>query len=99
MNKSQINKFSELFKVLSDSNRLSLVTRLCQCREANVSELSTCCSIDLSVVSRHLSKLKNAGILGAKKRGKEVYYELKASDLSQMLRELADEIEKADCCQ
>lgn len=98
MNKERINKFSELFKVLSDSNRLSLVTHLCQCREANVSELSSCCSIDLSVVSRHLSKLKNVGVLGAKKRGKEVYYELQASDLSKMLRELADEIDKAECC-
>lgn len=98
MKKNQLNKYSDLFKVLSDSNRLSLVTHLCQCREANVSELSTCCSIDLSVVSRHLSKLKSVGILGAKKKGKEVYYEFKASELSHLLRELADEIDKADCC-
>ena len=98
MKKNKLNKFSEIFKVLSDSNRLSLITHLCQCREANVGELSKCCSIDLSVVSRHLSKLKNAGVLSANKKGKEVYYELKASDLSRMLRELADEIEKADCC-
>lgn len=98
MKKKDIDKFSELFKVLSDSNRLSLVRHLCGCREANVSELSSCCSIDLSVVSRHLSKLKNVGVLGANKKGKEVFYELNASKLSKMLRELADEIEKTDCC-
>lgn len=92
-------KFSHLFKVLSDPNRLNLVTELCRCREANVSELSLCCSIDVSVVSRHLAKLKGAGVLGAHKKGKEVFYDLKGAELAALLRELADEIEQATCCQ
>ena len=98
MKKKTIDKFSHLFKVLSDPNRLSMIRHLCGCREANVGELSSCCSIDVSVVSRHLSKLKEAGVLGARKEGKEVFYDLKAAYLAKMLRELADEIEKADCC-
>ncbi|MCB9091413.1 MAG: winged helix-turn-helix transcriptional regulator [Halobacteriovoraceae bacterium] len=98
MKKKDIEKFSTLFKVLSDSNRLSMIQHLCGCREANVGEISRCCSIDLSVVSRHLSKLKNVGVLSAHKKGKEVYYDLNASDLAKILRELADEIEKTDCC-
>ena len=98
MKDKDIEKFSALFKVLSDSNRLGLIRHLCSCREANVSELSQCCSIDLSVVSRHLAKLKSAGVLSANKKGKEVFYGLNASELAQMLRELAFEIEKSDCC-
>ncbi len=99
MKKKDIEKLSDLFKVLSDPNRLNLIAHLCRCREANVGELSKCCSIDLSVVSRHLSKLKQTGILGASKKGKEVFYDLKASDLAGMLRELADEIEEStNCC-
>jgi ArsR family transcriptional regulator len=94
----KLNKYSALFKVLGDSNRLKMVEYLCGCREANVGELSNCCSIDVSVVSRHLSKLKNEGILGANKKGKEVYYDLKRSELADLLRELADEIENASCC-
>lgn len=92
-------KRCSLFKVLSDPNRLSLISHLCGRREANVSELSKCCSIDLSVVSRHLSKLKGAGVLEASKKGKEVFYQLNSKDLVKALRELADEIEKSpDCC-
>lgn len=98
MKKLNPNKFLDLFKVLSDPNRLGLVFELSQCREASVSELSQCCSIDLSVVSRHLSKLKGAGVLGANKKGKEVFYDLKRKDLAKVLRELADEIEKSSCC-
>jgi ArsR family transcriptional regulator len=92
------NKISDLFKVLSDPNRLRLVTHLCNCNEANVGELAECCSIDLSVVSRHLTKLKSAGILGANKKGKEVFYDLNANELVSILRELADEIEKSTSC-
>jgi ArsR family transcriptional regulator len=90
-----VKKLTSLFKVLSDPNRMSLIAHLCGCREANVGELSKCCAIDLSVVSRHLSKLKEMGILGANKKGKEVFYDLKSQDLVKMLRELADEIEKS----
>jgi ArsR family transcriptional regulator len=98
MKNLNLSKFSNLFKALSDPNRLGLVFELCKCQEANVGSLSQCCSIDFSVVSRHLSKLKGAGIVGAKKKGKEVYYDLKREDLAKVLRELADEIEKSSCC-
>lgn len=98
MKKKDIKKLSSLFKVLSDSNRLSMVHHLCGCREAKVGDLASCCSIDLSVVSRHLSKLKEVGVLGARKEGKEVFYDLKRSELAQILRELADEIENSNCC-
>lgn len=98
--KTDIKKLTELFKVLSDPNRLNLIRHLCGCREANVGELSKCCSIDLSVVSRHLSKLKGTGLLGATKKGKEVFYDLKAGELAKLLRELADDIEQSSsCCQ
>lgn len=98
MEMKDVDKLTSLFKVLSDPNRLNLIAHLCGHREANVGDLSKCCSIDLSVVSRHLSKLKDTGILGAKKRGKEVYYDLKSQDLVKMLRGLADEIEKSSSC-
>lgn len=98
MNSQEIEKLTNLFKVLSDPNRLKLVSHLCSCRSANVGELSQCCSIDLSVVSRHLSKLKGVGVLGAHKKGKEVFYDLKASELATLLRDLADEIEKNSAC-
>lgn len=98
MKNKDIEKLSTLFKALSDPNRLNMVSHLCNCREANVGELSACCSIDLSVVSRHLSKLKGAGLLGAHKKGKEVFYGLKAKEMVALLRELADDIEKSTAC-
>ena len=85
------------FKALCDPNRIGLLARLAQCAEpCTVSQMAECCPIDLSVVSRHLAMLRDAGILAAQKRGKEVYYSVRSPELAATLRALADAIEA--CC-
>ena len=93
----EIEKLSEIFKALSDPNRVALVARLAAAgREATVSELAACCPTDLSVVSRHLAVLRSAGVLEAEKRGRQVHYRVRYGALSRALRSLADAIE--ECC-
>ena len=106
MKNLDIEKLSSLFKALSDENRMSIVNHLCNCSSssneestgANVSEISTCCDVDFSVVSRHLSKLKSAGVLSAHKKGKQVFYSLERKQIVKQLRALADYIENSNCC-
>jgi DNA-binding transcriptional ArsR family regulator len=87
----------ELFKALSDPTRVSLLVRLAECcGEMSVSQVAECCPIDMSVVSRHLATLRDAGAVTSVKRGKEVLYTLRAGSLVKTLRAIADEIEK--CC-
>ena len=91
-----------LFKALSDPNRVTLVARIGALgRPATVTEAAGCCPIDLSVVSRHLAVLRDAGILNAEKQGREVHYSLPHGELSRTLREIADRIDACcppDCC-
>ncbi|MCH8054507.1 MAG: winged helix-turn-helix transcriptional regulator [Planctomycetes bacterium] len=85
------------FKALSDPNRIALLSRLAKCRRpCGVSELVGCCGVDISVVSRHLALLRDAGILRAEKRGKEVYYSVRCEEVVSTLRRIADAIEA--CC-
>jgi len=85
------------FKALCDPNRIALLCRLAECREpCTVSQIAECCPVDLSVVSRHLAMLREAGIFEAEKRGKEVYYSVRTSALAGTLRAIADAIEA--CC-
>jgi DNA-binding transcriptional ArsR family regulator len=85
------------FKALADPNRIALMARLASCCDARtVSELSDCCPTDLSVVSRHLATLRDAGIVEAEKRGREVFYRLRYDRLANSLRGMADAIEA--CC-
>lgn len=85
-----------LFKALGDPNRLALLLRLAAAGgPATVSELGGCCARDLSVVSRHLARLREAGIVVAERRGREVHYRL-TSDLAGTLRAIADALDA--CC-
>ena len=85
------------FRALCDPSRVALLARLAQCCEpCTVSQLAACCPTDVSVVSRHLAMLRDAGILHAKRRGKEVYYSVRYPELIATLRSLADAFEA--CC-
>ena len=85
------------FKALSDPNRLHILSHLAKDTEPRtVSQVCSCCPTDVSVVSRHLSTLRDAGIVESKKRGKEVFYTLSAKEIVSTLRKLADAIE--ECC-
>lgn len=85
------------FRALADPNRLALLRDLA-CRGAcTVTQATACCSVDFSVVSRHLAQLRDAGLVQAERRGKEVYYTVCAEVLVAKLRKLADAIESC-CC-
>ena len=48
-------------------------------------EVAECCSVDFSVVSRHLTMLAKAGVLEADKQGRSITYRLKMSVLEEAL--------------
>ena len=86
-----------LFKALSDPTRLAILAHLAEGgSEMTVSDVACCCTVDLSVVSRHLGVLREAGILSAEKRGKMVFYQVRTSRIAGALRVLADALEA--CC-
>lgn len=87
----------KLFKALSDPNRIALLARLAQSPCAcTVSQMAECCPVSVSVVSRHLATLREAGVLESRKQGKEVYHSVRVPELVSALRGLADAIEA--CC-
>ncbi len=87
----------QFFKALCDPTRLSILGDVARQEEpTTVSHIAGCCNIDLSVVSRHLATLRDAGILKAEKRGKEVHYSLRTDDVVGRLRALATALEA--CC-
>ncbi len=86
-----------LFKALCDPSRASILGRLASMGKAcTVSEIAACCPRDLSVVSRHLAILKEAGIVAAERKGKEVHYRIEGERVADALRALADALGR--CC-
>ena len=97
MGDSEVQELADLMKALGEFNRLSLVYRLCECQTPqNVMCLCDCCSVDTSVVSRHLKVLTQQGVVTVEKRGRERNYSLNRSYLAARLRELADKVEQGE---
>src|SRR5512133_2451727 len=87
----------DLFRALGDPNRLAILVALSDGgSERTVSDVARCCPVDLSVVSRHLRTLRDAGVVEARKQGKEVLYRVRFDALVGILRNLADALEA--CC-
>lgn len=86
-----------LFKALGDPRRASITACIAKCgRACAVGEIAECCSVDLSVVSRHLAYLARAGVLEAQKRGRTVAYRVRYAEIARKLRSLADALD--ECC-
>jgi DNA-binding transcriptional ArsR family regulator len=90
-----------LFRALCDPTRIALLGRLAVAtRPLTVTEVSDCCGVHLSGVSRHLAQLRDAGVVTAEKAGREVRYRLDCDELTRALRGLADAIDecRSTCC-
>jgi len=67
---------ARVIKALAHPSRLYIVDKLAE-REYRVNELTTLIGCDMSTVSKHLSVLKNAGVVQDEKRGASIYYSLR----------------------
>ena len=85
-----------LFKALGDPTRVRLLACIAKCgRACAVGEVAECCSVDLSVVSRHLQALARAGLVAPSRSGRTVSYEVRYAEVAATFRALADAI--AEC--
>ncbi len=78
MNDAELQRFqerAEILKALGHPSRLLMVDELTR-GERCVCELTELVGADTSTVSKHLSVLRDAGIVNCEKRGLKVFYRL-----------------------
>jgi ArsR family transcriptional regulator len=76
-NRAKYEARAAIVKALAHPARLMIVDELTEHGQRCVCELTDLVGSDLSTVSRHLSILRNAGIVESEKRGTTVYYRLR----------------------
>ena len=74
----------KVIKALAHPSRLMMVEAL-KDHELCVRDLRELVQADVSTVSKHLTVLKNAGLLNEEKRGLYVYYSLRCTCLTEFL--------------
>jgi len=85
---------AKIIKALAHPARLLIVDELAKHDERCVCELTDLIGSDMSTVSRHLSQLKEAGIVEVEKRGKMIFYRMRV----QCLHKFFDCIESVIKC-
>ena len=73
---AKFKKQARILKALAHPTRLFIVDELAR-GERSVRELTDMIGVEMPTVSRHLSVLRDAGILADDKRGLQVFYRLR----------------------
>ena len=84
-NKAYIAEQARIFKALGHPSRLLMVHAL-RDGEQCVCDLQALVGDDMSTVSKHLSVLREAGVVSTERRGTSIYYQLSLGCLDTFLR-------------
>ncbi|MDI6742314.1 MAG: metalloregulator ArsR/SmtB family transcription factor [Smithella sp.] len=82
--KTRYEARAKIIKALAHPSRLLIIEELNQ-RERCVGELTEMIGADVSTVSKHLSILKNAGLISDDKRGNSIFYSLRVPCIMQFM--------------
>lgn len=78
-----------LFKALSDGTRRALLETLVREGEQNVQTLTEGSGVSQPMVSRHMAKLKRAGLVTARRSGRETWYAARVKGLGPVIQWMA----------
>ena len=84
---------ADFLKALAHPARLQIVEFL-KGGEKNVGSIIKALSIQQSSLSRHLTILREAGILKSRQQGTVIYYDIEDHDIFHVLRPIADMLRK-----
>ena len=91
LNKDRLELLSAKFKAMAHPTRLWMVEQLIH-EEHSVCDFVEALNLDHSTVSKHLSILKQAFIITDEKRGKHVYYSLRAGCMVDIIHCMEEKI-------
>jgi ArsR family transcriptional regulator len=86
LNPEQLEFAASILKAVAHSARLSILQLLERNEKLSVNEICEKLGTEQSLTSHHLSNMKLKGILGCAREGQRIYYFLKLTHLSHLLR-------------
>lgn len=88
-----LKKGSDIFRAFSDESRIRILNLIWRTQEMCISDLELILDFTQTKTSRHLSYLKNAGLVKFKKRDQWVYYYINESHMD-IVNQLFSMLEK-----
>jgi len=84
INSTKLVKIAEIFQGLAFPVRLRILELLEDGQEYAVFEILEKIDIEASLLSHHLSKMKNIGILESYRKGRNIYYYLAIKEITKV---------------
>ncbi len=93
MNPQQsLEKISQIFKLLGDRNRLSILIYLMEESELSVTELMEMTSMEQSALSHQLRVLKDAHLVMSSPLGKNRIYRLQDQHVYEIIKQIMEHV-------
>lgn len=86
LNSNQLESAASILKAVAHPIRLSILQLLNTNERLSVNDICEQLKSEQSLTSHHLSNMKLKGILGSKREGQRVYYYLKLTELTSILK-------------
>ena len=87
----EIINISDMFKLLADSTRLSIICLMFE-RELCVCDICSILNLNQSAVSHQLKILKSAKLVKSRREGKHIYYSLKDNKIENSIKMAVEHI-------
>jgi len=81
----QLERSSTMLKAIAHPMRIAILAHLEDGKKLTVTEIHQLLDIEQSTTSHHLGILKDKGVLGSKRDGKNTYYYLKYNSLGHVV--------------
>lgn len=91
----RVIQLAETFHLIGDPSRLRIVFA-CLDEPVCVSDIAARLGLSASLVSHHLRLLRAARLLGARRRGKQVFYRAADEHIRSVLKDMAAHVEEPD---
>ncbi|MDO5096883.1 MAG: metalloregulator ArsR/SmtB family transcription factor [Peptostreptococcaceae bacterium] len=81
-----------VLKMLAHPQRLCILRGLCENEYAFVKDIQSCLNQEQAVVSQHLAKLREAGLIKAEREGTGMKYSIKDEQWKRYLSKIIDDV-------
>lgn len=86
--KKELIRCAEEFNIVGDATRLKICYLLCQHKELSVGEMAEIVGVSVSAISHTLKRLQTIDMVESRREFRNVYYKLKPTPLTHMLKKL-----------
>ncbi len=89
---SEMKDIVKIFKTLSEPSKVRILSLLNRQEILSVGSIEKLLTMEISLVSHHLSKLKDLGFVKSKKEGRQVFYSIEDDCVIDILRRARDHV-------